>query len=300
MTRFRRILVLVALVLALPWAMSVRAEYVQVTSELTIHYETSGHGDIAIVFIPGWTMTTEAFVHQLNHFEGSDRFRAIAYDPRGQGYSSKTVEGHTYPQHGRDLAALLEALELKKVILAGWSYGVTEQLAYLNQFGTNKIVGMIMIDTGPDVAGASYDEWVWYLDDDSNGYSRWFTEGTMEDRQTVITEFAKWMLEDPSPDNVAWVADMSNLTSGTVASVLNATGFYLDYSARSGGARGRHAAALCRARGLASACRSVDQGQHAQCAGGLSRQAPHVLGAPRRVQRNSRHVPRPVLARIRT
>ena len=231
MTRFRRILVLVALVLALPWAMSVRAEYVQVTSELTIHYETSGHGDIAIVFIPGWTMTTEAFVHQLNHFEGSDRFRAIAYDPRGQGYSSKTVEGHTYPQHGRDLAALLEALELEKVILAGWSYGVTEQLAYLNQFGTDKIVGMIMIDTGPDVAGASYDEWVWYLDDDSNGYSRWFTEGTMEDRQTVITEFAKWMLEDPSPDNVAWVADMSNLTSGTVASVLNATGFYLDYSA---------------------------------------------------------------------
>ena len=211
--------------------MSVRAEYVQVTSELTIHYETSGHGDIAIVFIPGWTMTTEAFVHQLNHFEGSDRFRAIAYDPRGQGYSSKTVEGHTYPQHGRDLAALLEALELEKVILAGWSYGVTEQLAYLNQFGTDKIVGMIMIDTGPDVAGASYDEWVWYLDDDSNGYSRWFTEGTMEDRQTVITEFAKWMLEDPSPDNVAWVADMSNLTSGTVASVLNATGFYLDYSA---------------------------------------------------------------------
>ena len=231
MTRFRRILALVALVLALPWAMSVRAEYVQVTSELTIHYETSGHGDIAIVFIPGWTMTTEAFVHQLNHFEGSDRFRAIAYDPRGQGYSSKTVEGHTYPQHGRDLAALLEALELEKVILAGWSYGVTEQLAYLNQFGTDKIVGMIMIDTGPDVAGASYDEWVWYLDDDSNGYSRWFTEGIMEDRQTVITEFAKWMLEDPSPDNVAWVADMSNLTSGTVASVLNATGFYLDYSA---------------------------------------------------------------------
>ena len=74
-----------ALVLALPWAMSVRAEYVQVTSELTIHYETSGHGDIAIVFIPGWTMTTEAFVHQLNHFEGSDRFRAIAYDPQGPG-----------------------------------------------------------------------------------------------------------------------------------------------------------------------------------------------------------------------
>lgn len=231
MTRFGKMLVLVAWILTSSWAVFVRAEYVQLTSDLTIHYETAGHGDIAVVFIPGWTMTTEVFVHQLKHFEGSERFRAIAYDPRGQGYSSKTVEGHTYQQHGRDLAALLEALELDQVILAGWSYGVTEQLAYLNQFGTDKIVGMIMIDTGPDVSGASYDEWVWYLSDDSDGYSRWFTEGIMEDRQTVITEFAKWMLEDPSPENVAWVAGMSNLTSGTVASVLNATGFYLDYSA---------------------------------------------------------------------
>ena len=231
MTRMRKLLVFVAWALVLPWAMSVRAEYVQLTSDLTIHYETAGHGDIAIVFIPGWTMTTEAFVHQLKHFEGSDRFRAIAYDPRGQGRSSKTVEGHTYQQHGRDLAALLEALELDQVILAGWSYGVTEQLAYINQFGSDKVVGMIMIDTGPDVAGASYEEWVWYLNDDSDGYSRWFTEGIMEDRQTVITEFAKWMLEDPSPENIAWVAGMSNQTSGTVASVLNATGFYLDYTA---------------------------------------------------------------------
>ena len=231
MTRARRTLALAALILLLPWAMSVRAEYVQITPDLTIHYETAGDGETAIVFIPGWTMTTEVFEHQLKHFEGSSRFKAVAYDPRGQGYSSKTVEGHTYQQHGRDLAALLEALGLERVILAGWSYGVTEQLAFLNQFGTDRIVGMIMIDTGPDVAGASYDEWVWYLNDDNDGYSRWFTEGINEDRQNVIVEFAKWMLEDPSPENIAWVAGMSNLTSGTVASVLNATGFYLDYSA---------------------------------------------------------------------
>ena len=111
-----------------------------------------------------------------------------------------------------------------------WSYGVTEELAYLNQFGADKLKGMILIDTGPDVAGASYDEWVWYLNDDSNGYSRWFTEGIIEDRANVIRDFAKWMLEDPSPENVAWIETIAYQTPATVGSVLNATGFYLDYT----------------------------------------------------------------------
>ena len=208
----------------------VNAEEVTLSEDLTVHYEQSGDGDIAIVFIPGWMMSTDVFVHQLKHFEGSKKFTAIAYDPRGQGRSSKPMEGHTYQQHGRDLAALIDKLKLERVILAGWSYGVTEQLAYLNQFGSDKILGMVMIDTGPDVSGASYDEWVWYLTDDSNGYARWFTEGIIEDRETVITEFAKWMLEEPTAENIAWVESIAEMTPSTVASVQNATGFYLDYT----------------------------------------------------------------------
>ena len=206
------------------------AEEVKLDDQLTIHYEQSGDGDITIIFIPGWMMSTDVFVHQLDHFKDSTKFRAIAYDPRGQGRSSKPMEGHTYQQHGRDLAAFMEKLELEQVILAGWSYGVTEQLAYLNQFGSDNLRGMVLIDTGPDVSGASYDEWVWYLRDDSNEYSRWFTEGIIEDRKSVVTEFAKWMLEEPSPKNIAWVEGIADMTPSTVASVQNATGFYLDFT----------------------------------------------------------------------
>ncbi|MEM7121461.1 MAG: alpha/beta hydrolase [Pseudomonadota bacterium] len=232
MFKFRKTFVLMAAALSFAWAMSnvARADYVELSSDLTVHYETAGTGDITIIFIPGWLMSTDVFEHQLDHFKDSTAFTALAYDPRGQGRSSKTLEGHTYQQHGRDLAALIDALDLDKVILAGWSYGVTEQLAYLDQFGSDKLVGMVLIDTGPDVAGESYDEWVWYLRDDSDEYSRWFTEGIVEDRQAVIASFAEWMLEDPSPENIAWVSDIANMTPGTVASSLNATGFYLDYT----------------------------------------------------------------------
>ena len=230
---------LVAFVVMFVLTGQARAEYVAISTDLTIHYEQSGDGDTTIIFIPGWTMSTDVFVHQLAHFEGSTKFRAISYDPRGQGRSSKPFEGHTYQQHGRDLAAFMERLEIENVILAGWSYGVQEQLAYVNQFGADNLKGMVVIDSGPNVSGATYDEWVWYLDDDSNGYSRWFTEGIVEDRQNVILEFAKWMLEDPSPESVAWVSDIANMTPGTVASSLNATGFYLDYSEELVGLEGK-------------------------------------------------------------
>ncbi|AWF80878.1 alpha/beta hydrolase [Microbulbifer sp. A4B17] len=206
------------------------AKEVRIDDSLTIHYEQAGRGDTTIIFIPGWMMSTKVFEHQLTYFEDSTKYRALTYDPRGQGKSSKPVEGHTYQQHARDLALLIEKLELDSVILAGWSYGVTEQLAYLNQFGTDKIKAMIMIDTGPDISGASRDEWVWYLNDDSDGYSRSFTEGIIEDRDAVISEFVKWMLENPTPENVAWVSDIANQTSSSVAAITNATGFYLDYS----------------------------------------------------------------------
>ena len=206
------------------------AHKIQIDDDLTIYYEQAGHGDTTIIFIPGWMMSTDVFKHQLAHFKDSKKYRALAYDPRGQGKSSKPVEGHTYQQHARDLDKLIKKLGLKNVILAGWSYGVTEQLSYLNQFGSSKLKAMIMIDTGPKISGKTYDEWVWYLNDDSDGYSRSFTEGIIEDRDNVITEFSKWMLESPTPENIAWVSKIANKTSSSVASITNATGFYLDYS----------------------------------------------------------------------
>lgn len=204
---------------------SVASNWVKIDDTLTIHYQQSGGGDRTIIFIPGWMMSTKVFERQLAHFEGSTEYRALAYDPRGQGKSSKPVEGHTYQQHARDLARLIEELELDDVILVGWSYGVTEQLAYISQFGTEKVKAMIMIDTGPKISGATRDEWVWYLNDDSDGYSRSFTEGIIEDRERVINEFCEWMLENPSPESVEWLSGIADQTPSSVAAITNATGF---------------------------------------------------------------------------
>jgi len=88
----------------------------------------------------------------------------------------------------------------------------------------------VLANEEESIHGATRDEWVWYLDDDSDGYAQWFTEGIIEDRENTIAEFGKWMLENPTPENLAWVSKIASHTSSSVASIQNATGFYLDYS----------------------------------------------------------------------
>lgn len=92
---------------------AVYAESVKVSGDLTLYYEQAGTGPTTILFIPGWTMSTKVFERQMEHFRASSRFRVITYDPRGQGRSSKALGGHTYQQHGRDLAAFIDRLALK-------------------------------------------------------------------------------------------------------------------------------------------------------------------------------------------
>ena len=85
-----------------------------------------------LVFIPGLTFSGEIFKNQLEYF--SSEYRVIAIDPRGQGYSAKTVDGNDYLTHGRDVAGLIDALGLKDIVLIGWSTGNLDTWSYVQQF----------------------------------------------------------------------------------------------------------------------------------------------------------------------
>lgn len=207
------------------------AETVRVDEDLTLHYEAAGDGETTLLFIPGWTMSAQVFSRQLAHYEGSNDVRAVAYDPRGQGRSTKTPEGHTYAQRGRDVAAFIEALDLDRIVLVGWSYGVLDLLAYVDQFGPDRLVGVVLIDGTPLTVGDdNATDWVWYRRDDADGYRRWTTMAVLEDRQAFNVEFATWMLEDAEADTIAWLGEIAAQTPASVAALLNETASYVDYS----------------------------------------------------------------------
>ena len=103
----------------------------------------------SILFIPGWTMPAWIWESQIAHF--SKTHRVVAIDPRGQGESSKPTEGYFPAARARDIKAVVDQLKLAPVVLVGWSMGVGEVVAYVDQFGTKDLAGIVLVD---GIAGA--------------------------------------------------------------------------------------------------------------------------------------------------
>jgi non-heme chloroperoxidase len=108
-----------------------------------LYYEDRGDGR-PIVLLPGVTTGIRFFDHQLAGI--SDDHRTIAIDYRGHGRSEKTELGHTVPQYAQDVAAFLDQQALDEVVLVGWSMGALVAWEYLDQFGPERIDGLVIVD----------------------------------------------------------------------------------------------------------------------------------------------------------
>jgi len=94
--------------------------------------------------MPAWIWESQIAYFSKTH-------RVIAIDPRGQGKSSKPTEGYFPAARARDIKAVVNQLKLTPVVLVGWSMGVGEVVAYVDQFGTKDLAGIVLVD---GIAGA--------------------------------------------------------------------------------------------------------------------------------------------------
>lgn len=108
-----------------------------------LHYLESGQGQ-AILFVPGWTMPADIWDAQIKFF--SEHYHVIAIDPRSQGDSDKPTEGNFPERRARDYKELVDHLKLSPVVLVGWSLGVAELLAYVDQFGPDSVRALVLVD----------------------------------------------------------------------------------------------------------------------------------------------------------
>jgi len=204
------------------------ADYVRVddAAGVDLYYEEAGHGR-PVVIVPGWTMTTRFFRHQLDAFEGSQDIRLIVLDPRAHGRSTKTVEGAWYGQHARDLAAFIEALELRRPVVAGWSWGAITVYDYLQEFGADAVAGAVFIDNPPKPLTESEPSgWT----DGDRGVVEWFFDAVAEDQLAAEREFIPSMfLRDLSEEELDWMLAETLLTPKVVASQLLYDGWMADH-----------------------------------------------------------------------
>lgn len=103
-------------------------------------------------------------------------------------------------------------------------------MAYVNQFGTSKLKALVLIDGTPKGLGKdNTKEWVWYSFEDQDKARQKLTVDVLENRREATIEFAKWMLDDASPRNIAWVNSITTQTPVSIAALTNETGAYVDY-----------------------------------------------------------------------
>ncbi len=205
---------------------------ITVDTGVELNYVDEGSG-LPVVFIPGWMASIEFFKHQLPHF--ANDYRVIAYDPRSQGDSSKTGDNN-FTQRGKDLNAFLTALDLDRVVLAGWSYGSYDAYAYMRDFGTDRVAGVVVIDQPPRSWAPAEDTESWSESPLRPDALLYFQRAAIDDRRGFWTFMVKLMLaQDPTApgedDEVRWMVDAAMRMPADAAALMLMDGTCSDFSA---------------------------------------------------------------------
>src|ERR1039458_4325175 len=140
------------------------------------------------IHIPGWTMPAWIWQKQIDEF--SKKYHVIAVDPRSQGESDKPPSGHLPETRSRDYKELVDHLGLKKPVLVGWSMACGELVKYAEQFGTDNVGGLVLVDG--------------YLSEKQNAemfaaLSGWMNQ-LQQDRQKQADGFVRSMYKKPQTD----------------------------------------------------------------------------------------------------
>src|ERR1700756_5106722 len=114
-----------------------------------IYYKDWGKGPV-ITFSHGWPLSSDAWDGQML-FLAQRGFRVVAHDRRGHGRSTQTSVGNDMNGYADDLAAVIEALDLKNATLVGHSTGGGEVARYIGRYGTKRVAKAVLIAAVPPI-----------------------------------------------------------------------------------------------------------------------------------------------------
>ncbi|MHB8342218.1 MAG: alpha/beta fold hydrolase, partial [Mycobacteriales bacterium] len=78
-----------------------------------------------------------------------DNHRVVVIDRRCHGESERPTHGQRMSRHGKDIADVLDALDIDDALLVGSSMGSNVLLAYVDLFGTARLHGLVLVDQTP-------------------------------------------------------------------------------------------------------------------------------------------------------
>lgn len=121
--------------------------YVTVGNEnstpIELYYEDHGAGQ-PVVLIHGYPLNGHSWERQTRELLAAG-YRVITYDRRGFGRSSKVGSGYDYDTFAADLDTLMETLDLRDVVLVGFSMGTGELARYVSRYGHERVAKLAFL-----------------------------------------------------------------------------------------------------------------------------------------------------------
>lgn len=121
--------------------------YIKVDTENStateLYYEDHGTGQ-PVVLIHGYPLDGNSWERQSRELIAAG-YRVITYDRRGFGQSSKVGAGYDYDTFAADLDTVLNTLDLRDVILVGFSMGTGELARYVHNHGHERVAKLAFL-----------------------------------------------------------------------------------------------------------------------------------------------------------
>jgi non-heme chloroperoxidase len=123
--------------------------YIATADGVQLYYKDWGPKNGPVVtFSHGWPLNSDSWESQML-FLASKGYRVVAHDRRGHGRSSQPWDGNDMDHYADDLAAVINALDLKNVTLVGFSTGGGEVARYIGRHGTGRVKKAVLVSAVP-------------------------------------------------------------------------------------------------------------------------------------------------------
>jgi non-heme chloroperoxidase len=125
------------------------SNFVKTKDGVEIFYKDWGHGQ-PIVFHHGWPLSSDDWDAQMMFFV-LHGYRVIAHDRRGHGRSTQVSGGHDMDHYAADVAAVMEALDVRNAVHIGHSTGGGEVARYVARHGKGRVAKAVLVGAVPPI-----------------------------------------------------------------------------------------------------------------------------------------------------
>jgi len=193
-------------------------------------FDESGAGT-AVVLVHGWCMSSAVWHYQFKDLQST--FRVVAPDLRGHGCSRDVSGRLDFECFAADLADLLRFLDLRQVILVGWSMGAQIALQAYHEI-SDRLAALVLVSATPCFTaktdfpfGLTWDESAGMkkkIGRDAHRavegfHARMFIEGELGDR-LVVDNIRALLAAIVPPETEGTLAALESLASADMRNLL--------------------------------------------------------------------------------